>query len=278
MAKQITHAEEWINAEQAQIYLDANERNRKVKPATVATYARDMTNGNWNYTAAPIRFDTNGNLLDGQHRLRAVVASGKRQKFLVVRNLPPETRKNIDNGARRSVADNLVMDFDLRNAAAFASYARLIIRWRGGYLRNSEYFKASDQEVYDFVIDNEDTLQHAQGYAQRIRRAIPMSQAAAGAAFHETYRVEPDRAKDFWEKVISGAELKQGDPALSFRNAVFRVGPSHQDRTLLNLELACRAWRYHMEGRTTGVAMQRKSLRQITEGDFTLVVPEDLED
>jgi hypothetical protein len=270
MAKAIEYTEELITPAKAEEYLLKNPKNRQVSPKTVAAYARDMEKGDWLNTAEPIKFDPKGNLLDGQHRLAAVIRSGVRIKMAIARNVTSEARKVMDTGRRRSVADNLVMDFGVKNSTQVASAARIIIRWREGLLRQSNTLRITDSEIYEFVVENDPALQAAASYAQKLRRSLPFSLAAVTAAHVETHRVDEDAAKVFWDKVLTGAELRIGDPALSLRNTVVRLGPKHEDRTMMNLELIARAWRFHVADRNTGVTFLLKPLRKIQEQDFRI--------
>jgi len=60
----------------AENLLQKNNGNRKLQPATVNRYAKTMRSGNWRSTHQGIAIDESGNILDGQHRLEAVVKSG----------------------------------------------------------------------------------------------------------------------------------------------------------------------------------------------------------
>lgn len=53
--------------------LAKNKGNRNIRQRTVKIYASDMKNGRWQLTPQGIIISKNGNLLDGQHRLSAVV-------------------------------------------------------------------------------------------------------------------------------------------------------------------------------------------------------------
>lgn len=65
-----------ITPEKAKQWLDHNnEGNRSIKPTIVNKYARDIREGNWRLTHQCIAFDSTGHLIDGQHRLSAVVQS-----------------------------------------------------------------------------------------------------------------------------------------------------------------------------------------------------------
>jgi hypothetical protein len=94
-----------IDPETAMVWLRRNKLNRKVSQTAVARYARDMAAGNFPYTHQGIAFDKNGQLLDGQHRLHAIIQSGCTIPMQVTVNMPPEVRIAIDQGKSRTVAD-----------------------------------------------------------------------------------------------------------------------------------------------------------------------------
>lgn len=77
-------------------------RQRTLKPERVATYARLMRAGQWRFSHEAIMFDTNGRLIEGQHRLRAVVASGVTVELMVTVGAPPDSFAVIDQGLNRS--------------------------------------------------------------------------------------------------------------------------------------------------------------------------------
>ena len=53
------------------------EEQRNVQPSRVEVYARDMAEGHWNsQSQSPIRISSDGQVIDGQHRLLAVIKSG----------------------------------------------------------------------------------------------------------------------------------------------------------------------------------------------------------
>lgn len=87
------------------------ERNpynyRNISMETVAIFANDMKNGNWKENGECIKFDTNGNLIDGQHRLMAVIQSGIPIEFVVVLDLDTSVADTIDIGRKRSIEQYL---------------------------------------------------------------------------------------------------------------------------------------------------------------------------
>jgi hypothetical protein len=83
--------------------------NRKIDPPTVFYYANQMERGQWMATGQPILINTNGWLLDSQHRLLAVMGSGVTIKSYVVTSVEPIPNifAYIDNSRPRTAATAL---------------------------------------------------------------------------------------------------------------------------------------------------------------------------
>src|SRR4051812_21570608 len=114
--KKLVAIMEHVTPSKAQTWLNKNENNRNMREGVAEKYAADMREDRWTECSAPIIFYENGDLADGQHRLWAVVESGKGQDFLVMRDFPKDAAINIDTGAGRTLIDNAKisgMDDDL---------------------------------------------------------------------------------------------------------------------------------------------------------------------
>jgi len=102
-----------IDPEAAAEMLERNYRNnRSINPNRVRAYAADMTAGKWTFTGESLKFMDDGKLIDGQHRLSAIVASGCSVQMMVVQGVEPNAVTNIDTGPGRS----------LKNVLEFLSY------------------------------------------------------------------------------------------------------------------------------------------------------------
>lgn len=86
----------------AKEWLESNTFNRKMSTATVSKYAGDMSAGVWRLNHQGIAFDDQGVLVDGQHRLAAIVKSGCKIRMMVTWGAD---RVGIDELRVRSVAD-----------------------------------------------------------------------------------------------------------------------------------------------------------------------------
>lgn len=86
------------------------QHNRPIRKTTVADYAQQMRNGAWQLTHQGLAFDVNGVLIDGQHRLAAIVQAGVIVPMMVTVNAPSTSFESLDCGVKRSIADLLAID------------------------------------------------------------------------------------------------------------------------------------------------------------------------
>jgi hypothetical protein len=76
-AEVVSVKREILTKEMAEQLLNKNHNNRNLSIAKAVRYANDMSKGAWADVGDVVRIDTEGNLIDGQHRCKAVVLSGK---------------------------------------------------------------------------------------------------------------------------------------------------------------------------------------------------------
>jgi hypothetical protein len=70
-----------INPTIAKEMLKRNFNNRKLNETHIRNLSNQMKLNNWLFDGTPLKFDKYGRLLDGQHRLNAVIESNKQIKF-----------------------------------------------------------------------------------------------------------------------------------------------------------------------------------------------------
>jgi len=138
-------AEEWLMRNIA--------TNRSIRKTTIDKYANDMKAGKFYINPDAITFNQDGELVNGQHRLRAVIKSGKTVKMFVAFGFPitAEALLNVDRGAIRSVADNMELSGisdDVYLKSISTAKAFLVCKL---WVRNpsSEQVKAHIAENYD---------------------------------------------------------------------------------------------------------------------------------
>ena len=87
---------------------------RNISEAIIDKYAVDMKAGNWTETPIPIVMTKEKYVIDGQHRLEAVIKSGKTQKFLVYFDWEDSANNKlinaVDKGRLRSIANQFQIE------------------------------------------------------------------------------------------------------------------------------------------------------------------------
>jgi len=68
-----------------------------------------MAAGHWLFTGDAIRFTTKPELIDGQHRLQAIIEADVTMSCVVVFGLEPKAKHALDMGRKRSAADVLAL-------------------------------------------------------------------------------------------------------------------------------------------------------------------------
>ena len=194
--------------------LKDNTHNRPVSNGAIGRYANDMKAGLWVFNGDAIRVDTNGVLLDGQHRLLACVRSGVEFDCVMVTGLEPEVFSTLDAGNKRSAGAVLSIS-GVSDASVVASSARLVINYLKGVASNQS---CGTPAIVDFVQDQPD-IKWAAHQGRSVYKV--MSSSIMGAVMFIGSRAQgfEKRAVSFVEGVSSGIDLKEGDPRLALRNA-----------------------------------------------------------
>lgn len=222
---------EMIGPEDAAFILENhNKRNRSLTPKTVAEYARAMTNDEWRFIGDPIRFDKNGDLLDGQQRLAAIVESGCPQQFVVIRNLEKDDQRYMDGGRKRTAIDQLRIE-GMPNAAVAAGIAALYLHWTADDLPWNN-IKFSTFEIVEWVENNLDSVEAACKHADTLYRSTRASKSIVGAAYLIFCQArDVETATEFINLVGSGVGLDTGSPILLLRQKmIFWASLRHGQR------------------------------------------------
>lgn len=96
-----------ITPEMAEEWLLKNTSNRKMSHGVVKKYAEIMSDGNWVVNGESIKFDSEGMLIDGQHRLQAIVLYKKPVLCDVRFGLKHEIFDSLDSGKSRKASEVL---------------------------------------------------------------------------------------------------------------------------------------------------------------------------
>lgn len=193
-------------------WLARNDKNRSITPKTVDRYARDMMSGDWKFTGETFKFAADGTLLDGQHRLTAIVQSGCTVLALVVRGLDNPSQQVMDTGRRRSAADALTMR-EQSHAVLLASAARLCIAWNAGIIKSSstQFLGETSHSEIIRITESDPYLTWAVDLASSCK-SFPANPSAVAFAAWLAGQVNETTTEEFVRSVADFRTNGNGDP------------------------------------------------------------------
>lgn len=206
-----------VSGEQATAWLEMNVNNRNLRTTWVTALATDMREGRWQVTGDPIKFDTKGVLIDGQHRLHAVVESGLGAvPMFVMTGLETSVRDVVDTGAARGANDVLTFA-GLTNTNKLAAAARIFLARENGLLRHASTGHAANTKW-----TNPQILEYVQGHpdlpdyvhrGQALSLAVGGRQVAVWAYAAATLdAIDHDAWLDFESSLLEMRTDGAGDP------------------------------------------------------------------
>lgn len=243
---------ETITPEVAAEYLLKNKKNRNKKPTKIVVYARDMKAGRWAFTGEAIKFDSNGNLIDGQNRLYACIEADAAFTTLVIRGIAPESQGIMDSGAPRSGADQLSLrgfasGKDLQ-AVANAHFAYKSGRIKTPFSSLGSPDRLTNSEIVPYVEANPGVTEAAD-WAQRIRQDLPLTVGAIGVAVDTFRQIDADDAHDFFDRVRNMDTRGKGDPiATLIKRVTHERASGRRIELAFGVYLLFRAWNAYRAG------------------------------
>jgi hypothetical protein len=100
-------------------FLKRNTGNRAIRRRAVVQYADDLRRGDWKLTHQGVAISPKGRLLDGQHRLSAIVEAGISAQMVVAIDVSEDAYLVMDRGKPRILSDALHTDRRIVDPCAY---------------------------------------------------------------------------------------------------------------------------------------------------------------
>ena len=202
-----------VTPDLAREWLSFNRHNRKVNRRRVARYAADMRQGRWQLTGQGIQFGANGSLLDGQHRLLALIESGISVLMLVVRGVSESAFEALDQGDRRRLSDVLSIRGE-QNGTTLAATIGELWRYRHRHQRPAPPLTSSAELE---LFEEEQELRESVAFVCA-HRWHKLATSSTLAICHHLFRAQdPAQAEMFFEQLRTGLDPSSGVAALRNR-------------------------------------------------------------
>lgn len=220
-------------------------------------------------TGDTIKISKEGNVIDGQHRLSAIVRSGKTVSCAIARNVDSEVFEVLDTGKIRSGGDVLYMA-GYKNTLSVSAAARTILLHKSGLntrpARGSSATTGditSNKKILEFVNENEEALMEAVNFGSNANKKCSFLARSEYAVYFFIFSEKsPDDARLFLEKFVSGSNLEENSPILLLRRAMEKSATSHIKLTAYAKKyLIVRAWNAFRQKRKVGVLQYNKDFQ-----------------
>lgn len=204
-----------VTPELAAKWLSNNPANRSLRKQAVASLARAMSAGEFNgANGETIKLNRSGALVDGQHRLAAIVKSGTVQGLLVVRGVPDGAADTMDTGMQRTFAD-VLRRRGVKQSNNVAATARLLWLYDNSGRMMGGNVKPTYGEMLDVLAANP-VVVHKNAFSD----LVGLTNATFLRVIFE--RASLADAEAFITRAGDGVGLAKGDPILVFRERVIR--------------------------------------------------------
>lgn len=233
--------------------LSRNENNRRLSPDRVAQLAAEIRARRWKLNGESVIISTTGRLLDGQHRMAAVLSAQTAVPMLFVLDVEEDAVNTIDTGRGRSTADILRMN-GISDGTALSASASILWRMLQGatpVMPAPANYIISVLERYPSIHD----WVRKWNATGSIRRVISVSALVPGLVYLSDIAGRPDLAERLFTGLATGAGLNEGDPILALRNRVMnlRGGGTHLSHRMV----------WPLVSRTVEALEQGETLRRV---------------
>lgn len=233
---------ETITPKKAMEWLKRNVNNRPLRNGYVTRLCDAMSAGEWQLNGETVKFNGNGDLIDGQHRLNACVSSGKPFESYVVRGLEHSAFDTIDTGAPRQVRDTLA-----RCGEKYYSHLSSAIRCAYWLEQGVAPFGGArtirNTQAVQYLTDNPQLRESTEFAATSGIQELLSISTCAGLHYLGAKAHGFSVASDFWTSVSTGEALKKNMPAFELRSLLIKSKTSSMSYSRLTTLAHCiKAW------------------------------------
>jgi hypothetical protein len=222
----ITGRVERVTPAMAKRLLENRLQNRVISRSIVNRYRYYIQNGFWKVNGEPIIVSDDDHLMDGQHRLQAIIDSNIAVDAFVIRGIERTAMPSLNTGRKRNLADNLHM-LDILNYATISAGVTILYEWSHGFRGAMGVGNRAMRIGYDAIIEYLLTKEiEGETVNEELQRGMPHVYGLRGlvlpscviSAFAIIARAGGDgRAKNYFHQIKTGAELGEDSPILDLR-------------------------------------------------------------
>jgi hypothetical protein len=204
----------YLTPAEAKTMLERNRHNRKISEQTIKKYVQEILADEWLVTPAGIGFDCEGTLVDGQHRLNAIVRANRTVPIVITTGLPVASQEKVDRQRRRTLFDALYLSgfTTCRQEVEIATcLVRRAVRSDSGVVPSDVMVKQSIECHREHIAA---VLKVMKSANKKVRGLCQAAFLSAAVLYHE---IDAEKCIEFLEGVRTGILLTQDHPAMRLR-------------------------------------------------------------
>ena len=243
-----------VTPDMAAEMLEHNTMNRNISQLTVKRYAQAMASGEWEQNGQTITLASDGTVLDGQHRLWAVIESGITIPFLIVHNVRKEAIGTIDSGIVRTFRHLLKIKGSEHptTAAALTKFAWVYDNYDTEMNIISCNIGLRNPVLECYYDENRELIEHAAAVADCGNHHFTKSHLAF--CFYLFLRKNPMKAGEFIGMLKTGEKLYTKHPIMTLRMKLIDNLMSKNKFTVREtLAYYVKAWNAFLKGKELSV-------------------------
>lgn len=225
----------------AQEWLSKQIRNRKWRRDVVNRYKTEMLAGRWKENGQPIVFEGNNYLVDGQHRLRAIIEANIPVKLLVVYGVKTDAAMTIDTGLSRTLGDVFMMR-GVRNAKLLSRTSKLLLVWETGIkelkekrMFTKELMNVHPEQIYEYYVKHQLDVDRV---CAEFKNHTPLVRSIGGAVLSFVSlvleKIDSDKSYIFMGSFVSGNIKKEWSYMAQLRDQLISRNPKSKLRVTEN--------------------------------------------
>lgn len=207
---------EVIDPVTAKKYLKKNSKNRKINMASVNTYAKELMNGNWVFNGETIIISSKGHILDGQHRLKAVVQTGMTIVCVVVRGIKESAFDTLDQGWKRSNGQILTIE-GYKHGNTLAATIKGVYSYDKGFNLKDRIDGAFTPKMMKTAMSGMKGIENSVTFAMKHKKGSLFTQTVVASLHFIFSRINKDDATLFMNAILTG-DHKGNMELLKLRN------------------------------------------------------------
>jgi hypothetical protein len=244
------HCETFVTPQMATEFLSIQKtwplKQRRINTLQVRRYAEMMRSGKWQKNGESLKFN-GSQLLDGQHRLHAVIEADVTLPFLIVNDLEASSFSTIDQGMPRTITHLLeIQNYTYKaNVIAAARRTCLYLKDKQVYAHSSgsAIHRIETDVLMEYIIANGEALQEATKIAAKCN--IGHTSLLATLCF---LRRENPAVGMFFQRLRDGISVHPQDPVHLLREKLLvnRVGAVRRANAVVVMAWCVKSWNAYL--------------------------------